>query len=336
MATPVKEELIEQYKTISPDYKLLCEEIIKQLSVLIKIKKITLATPMDTRIKKWKSILDKIERYGMENIDDISQINDLAGIRIIVLFRRDIGIIEQIIDENLIVHRKENTEERLSENQFGYGSVHYEVSAPDSWTSLPTLTKLKGLKVEIQLRTVSQHTWAASSHVLQYKTEKDVPAPLIRSINRVAALLETVDLEFERLLIERQSYNEVSIETTEEKLNVETLRKVLELYYPKNKDGNEPLSDLLEVLTQFRIETLSELKEFIDEQRDKFEKDEKSQVKIKREQYEETGRVSGTSIERLNKGVFYNYIGVIRMMLKQKFPPKEVDQVYYEVSKKSK
>lgn len=59
---------------------------------------------------------------------------------------------------------------------------------------------MSGLKAEVQVRTVTQHVWAAASHVLQYKQEASVPLPVRRSIYRVSALLETVDLEFERVL----------------------------------------------------------------------------------------------------------------------------------------
>jgi ppGpp synthetase/RelA/SpoT-type nucleotidyltranferase len=59
---------------------------------------------------------------------------------------------------------------------------------------------------ELQLRTLAQHIWAVASHKLQYKREASVPVPIRRSINRVSALLEMVDLEFDRVLLEREQY----------------------------------------------------------------------------------------------------------------------------------
>ncbi|WP_188453783.1 GTP pyrophosphokinase [Virgibacillus oceani] len=316
----MEDNLRKQYSNLKGDYQLLCEEIIKQLKELIREsdQKVNIAVPIEYRVKQWDSVIGKIEKYQLD-IDDIADINDLAGIRITVLFRRDVVSAENIIDENFVIHRKEDTEKRLSENQFGYGSIHYEVSLPEEWTELPSLNKLKGKKVEIQLRTVSQHTWAASSHILQYKKEQDVPIPLRRSINRVAALLETVDLEFERLLVEREDYKQDMVDDVKAKLNVESLRNALLSEFPRNEDSNEPYSELLELLSNFNINNLEELNSLITNYKEEVLAKELHQLTSRKKALDNGEEVVGTTVERTKKGVFFTYLGLVRNLLEEKF-----------------
>ncbi|OMI06366.1 hypothetical protein BVL54_21615 [Bacillus paralicheniformis] len=161
-------DLKKQYELEFSNYNSLCKEVIKQLEVLFKEKSIKLAVPIHFRVKEWESIIDKCQRYSIQP-RSIEEINDLAGIRIVTLFRSDISSIQEIINSTFTVLREEDTANRLSEDQFGYGSIHYEITLPESWVEIPALKTLKGKNVEIQLRTASQHAWAAASHILNYK-----------------------------------------------------------------------------------------------------------------------------------------------------------------------
>src|ERR1700693_5111858 len=185
----VLKSLEKEYQTDAARFGALCTEIVRQIDELLKAEKITLSSPPEFRVKSWASIVEKIRRYELDP-KCLAEIRDVAGIRIIALFRRDLDRIERILETNLKILYKEDTFGRLSENQFGYGSIHYEVEPPPEWMQVPTLRKLEGLRAEIQVRTGSQHIWAATSHILQYKKEAHVPPPMRRAINRVAALLE--------------------------------------------------------------------------------------------------------------------------------------------------
>lgn len=99
----------------------------------------------------------------------------MAGIRIIALFKSDIDTIQEIINNTFTVLRVEDTAKRLSEDQFGYGSIHYEITLSTSWIEIPAYKALQEKSLEIQLRTASQHTWAAASHILNYKKAAHVP-----------------------------------------------------------------------------------------------------------------------------------------------------------------
>ena len=150
----------------------------------------------------------------------------------------------------LDVIAQEDTGGRLRESQFGYQSVHLTVKLPASWLSVPSFSGLGSLMAEIQIRTLAQHIWAVASHKLQYKQEASVPEPVRRSIHRVSALLETVDLEFERVVDERARYlEEVGSGAADESLNVDLLTRILSESLPEqNRVESEHSAKLLDDL----------------------------------------------------------------------------------------
>ncbi|NNU76337.1 GTP pyrophosphokinase [Clostridium estertheticum] len=313
------EELEKDYKSRYYLYEKLCKEVTTQLNSLFEENKVILSSPIEFRIKTFQSISEKIERNKVE-VSNISEINDLAGIRIIVLFKRDVELISRIISENFTVTREEDTSKRLSENQFGYGSIHFEITTKDAWLLVPTLKPLKGLSAEIQLRTASQHIWAASSHLLQYKKEKDVHATLVRAINRAAALLEVVDLEFERVLLEREDYyNNISNMDSKETINVDSLRYILDKELPlENRSDNENYSDLLDELLEFNIITSEDVEKLLN---DNYEKIMGEEEKVSKKPGEKT---------------YFLHVGLVRNALAFQFGKKYRDYQSSKQDKKSK
>ena len=157
-----------------------------------------------------------------------------------------------MIKQHFKVLKQYNTADKLEDNQFGYLSIHEIIQLKEEWLEVPTLKSLKNLKIEIQIRTLSQHAWAEASNIFQYKNETNVPKPLKRTIGRISALLETVDLEFERILLERESYQEKITShpiNTKQLLNVDLLKQILTNLLPKGSVKiNEPYSELLSEL----------------------------------------------------------------------------------------
>lgn len=292
------DELNREYDQKYPLYNLLCQELVTQINVLLNEQGITAILPIEKRVKSWNSISEKCRRNQIEP-KSLNEINDIVGLRIISLFQRDIDAICSIVKENFQVIREEDTRERLAENQFGYGSIHFEVNLKEPWFSLPTLKNLKGLKAEIQIRTASQHIWAASSHVLQYKQEAHVPLPLRRTINRVAALLETVDLEFERVLVEREDYiRSADIMMKDIELNTDSLRAILDKMLPaENKQPEEDYADLLNDLKHFGIITVEQLENLLSNHMDEILQTEAEYVRN----------------QNPERGVYFRHVGLARI-----------------------
>lgn len=319
----------------------LCKEIIHQLLYVIESEKIKLAVPIQFRAKSWLSVLDKIEQGRFVLKKSIQEFQDLAGIRIILLFQRDVEKVVKLIETNFDVIKNYNTGDRLENDQFGYSSIHIISKLKEQWLGLPTLSEYSNMQVEIQIRTLSQHSWAEASNIFQYKNETNVPKPLKRSISRISALLETVDLEYERLITERSIYKN-EIQTTKEeldvKLNVDLVEEVMNRLLPEiNKVEVEQYSNLIRELEHFQIDTKSKLEKLIGKNLEAaLINDEKKVIQLNSDEALRKAVASSdpNTLTRLNQGVFYTHSGLLRQIMRVEFGDEEVKKLLSPSPKK--
>jgi putative GTP pyrophosphokinase len=284
----------------------------QQLQQIVDQASLKLAVPIESRVKTWDSIAEKLERRSVV-LKRIVHLPDLIGVRLIFLFNRDLQTAAQTIRDTFKVVAQEDTAARLGDTQFGYQSWHYIVKIPDGWTNVPTFKGCEELWAEIQLRTIAQHTWAQASHLLQYKHESSVPLQVRRSINRVSALLETVDLEFERVLSERESYlTKVTAEPMDaELLNVDILGAVLnEELPPANRTGEENYADLEKELKHAGVGTTQQLRDLIKTHIVRALEWDAEILAGKHHEY------ATPSADRVEKGVYLSHAGLVRQMLR--------------------
>ncbi len=295
----------------------------EKLQALFRENSVTLAVPLESRVKTWESIREKLERKSL-SLEQIADLNDLIGFRIILLFSRDVEKVRTMIRSTFDVTQEEDKSDLLRDSMFGYHSVHYVVLMPAHWREFPFLG-LDRWHAEIQVRTIAQHLWAAASHKLQYKMESGVPAQIRRSIYRVSALLETVDLEFERVLAEREEYIKQPIpQETDDALNVDNLAQILYNQFPKeNLMEFETYAELLQDLARVDIESVSQIRELIIKNMDSAFAKNEQRVKERRK----SGDYRGTSKKRIDAGVFYNHVGLMRIILTQEFGDKWLDDI---------
>lgn len=304
-----------EYEEKGDLYQRFCTELAKQIGELLRQESIALAVPIEERVKPWESIVDKCER-SKTIPSELHQIPDLAGLRLILLFRRDQEKACELIKANLRVLDVEDALDRLSVDQFGYGSVHFQVRLKKEWLSLPSMREMAGLPAEIQVRTASQHIWAAASHVLQYKRESHVPEPLRRALNRVAALLETVDLEFERVLGDREAYvAQLDAPTGDQPLNTDIVERILaEELPPENAmPGAENFADLLDDLLACNIGGAESLRSLLRKHRDAVLADDRQQAAG----LVTEGPQTDTWQDRFRRGAFYSHVGLTRDALER-------------------
>ena len=238
--------------------------------------------------------------------------------RCVFLYKRDIKLIERIVKDTFVIKKQCDTFDRLAENQFGYSSLHFVVQLPKEWLNVPSLSEFANFLAEIQIRTISQHIWAEVSHELQYKSKIDVPDNLIRPIYRASALLETVDLEFDRLLIEREKYKKKITSQADQGLNVDNIERMLDDLLPaENKDFFEEYAALNNELNNSGILTTSQLRKFIKDNLERLIEYDKNRVKSELEDYNNNGflDISEDEWERVKKGYFYTHTGLIRNIL---------------------
>jgi GTP pyrophosphokinase len=249
------DNLRKEYDAVRGKAERFRQKLAEVLEALLSTNGVSLGVPLESRVKSWESIADKRERLSLE-LTNIHQLNDLIGLRVILLFSRDVPKVCELLSQTFSVISREDTSQRLAEAEFGYQSLHYMIRLNREWLSNPLFKGFGDLQAEIQVRTLAQHIWAAGSRFLQYKREAGVPAPVRRSMYRVSALLETVDREFERVLGERESYiSGLHVDgLPDQQLNVDLLARILDERLPQElKVENEAYSALLEELQHFEI-----------------------------------------------------------------------------------
>lgn len=296
----------------------------EQIEILLEKSNITLGVPMESRVKSLDSIEEKIDRKDL-SVRKIDEIPDLVGIRIILLFRKDLKEIDKIIRKNFLVISSEDASSRLNESQFGYQSQHYMIKILEKWTEVPSYSDLGEMHAELQVRTVAQHIWAAASHKLQYKREESVPPPLRRSIHRASALLETVDLEFSRILEERDDYISNNLGISDNSLlNVDLVGSILQKYFPQeNWKDNEPYDALLMNFNDLGVDTTGKLIEILDKHTEAALKCDSEKVATYRN---EDPLPEWVDPDRLAKGVYFSYVGLARKALEEEFGNSKVSK----------
>lgn len=308
------------YVALAPAAQRFATEVGHQLGELLDRGGISLSFPLQSRVKQWQSVAEKLERVPLP-IGELRELQDLIGFRLILQFRRDIDRVCDLLGETFRVIEQYDTSERLKEDQFGYASIHYVIQLPSSWLGVPTMAEFGDFRAEIQVRTTAQHIWAAASHTLQYKNEAAVPPTLRRSIHRVSALLETVDLEFERLLLERDTYRSdtAAAQKPEEALNVDILEHGLDVYWPSaNKEpGREDYSELLDDLLHFGISTRKQLAGLIEKHRKAVLQEDSIAVADARSAADDGAEEYDQ--ERIARGVYFTHAGLTRLALAHQY-----------------
>src|SRR3982750_47228 len=123
MATSI-ERLQSEYHTISTLAERFSISLKDELEELLQVNKISLGVPVEHRVKRWDSIVEKIERKTL-SLDSIMDLPDFIGLRLILLFSRDVAKTCDFISKTFTVLHREDTQARLGESQFGYQSFHY-------------------------------------------------------------------------------------------------------------------------------------------------------------------------------------------------------------------
>jgi ppGpp synthetase/RelA/SpoT-type nucleotidyltranferase len=313
---PGREELQAEYNEVQALLLHFNDEVKDLLQNLLALGNVSLAFPLQNRVKTWNSVSEKLERVNLP-IQGIVDLQDLVGFRVVLQFSRDVAAVCKLIETEFKVLNRYDTHTRLKEDQFGYSSVHFVIALPPSWLAVRAKPAMGDLRGEIQVRTTAQHIWAEASHTLQYKNEDAVPPSVRRAIYRVCALLETVDLECERVLAERDAYRArgVDIAGGAETLNVDLLAQVLAEVWPVASKGSpddtpEAYGWLLEYLKSLRITTRDRLWNVLVSRHDAVLEVEREEIaRVRKEQVE--GRVPIQRYQqRLDRGVFYTHVGL--------------------------
>ncbi len=147
------------------------------------------------RNKSAVSLKEKITRKGYTN--PARQVTDLYGVRVITYYSEQVDLIADRLSSNLVVDELNCVDKRaqlISDEQFGYKSVHLVVNAPPS---LPRQwAQVRNVRFEIQIRSVLDQAWAEIEHEVVYKSGIQYPPEIRRRFAAIAANFEILEREF--------------------------------------------------------------------------------------------------------------------------------------------
>ena len=312
----------DEYAALVPTLESLRQQLVATLTSACGVGGVRLAMPIESRVKTWDSLRGKLER-GVAGIRDFREYNDLIGARVVVPLTTDLLLAQRAIRSACRIERTYSTKDRLGADQFGYVASHYVValSAQDS---------NRVFRAEVQLVTEAQHIWAYSSHELQYKSVDATPPELRRSVHRIAALLELVDLEFERLIESRDTYRRsVQLDDDATLLDVDVLDMALPKLWPPEHPFDRSINGMvLSALHEHNIRTMGDLRRLVSTQRSAVFADNLEHIKRLLEAVDKGTRQGNTytlttvngsrsyhnvrpdMIERARRGVFYSLSGL--------------------------
>ena len=199
--------IVNEYRIVKPSYEECTIKIHELVSSLIKESDIQIHS-ISSRTKDIENLYEKVKRKG-EKYDQLLDITDLSGIRIICYFSDQVDKVAEIIENNFITLNELSIDKRktLDPDTFGYLSLHFVVKLSEARSKLPEYKRFKDFYCEIQIRSILQHAWAEIEHDLGYKSSIEIPRDVKRRFYRLAGLLELADDEFNRIKHEIEQYS---------------------------------------------------------------------------------------------------------------------------------
>lgn len=146
------------------------------------------------RVKPIPSILEKVEKKEIPFEYIESEIQDIAGLRVVCQFVDDIYTVVNMLRSRkdfTIIEEKDYIE---NEKKSGYRSFHMIIEYP-----VETIHGLKTVLAEIQVRTLAMNFWATNEHSLNYKYKGRIPTEIKERLQRAAEAAFKLDEEMSKI-----------------------------------------------------------------------------------------------------------------------------------------
>ena len=205
MVNPKTQEAVEWYSTNRVLYKALAKRVESIVREILEPNKINYHS-ISSRAKPVDSYNEKASKEKYK--DPRSEINDMAGIRVITYTDSDAKHVSKIVEEIFEIYPKHSIDktEELGIDRVGYRSIHHVGTLGRERLKLPENKIFKDMCFEIQIRTILQHAWAEFEHDRNYKFRGVLPKDMRRRLSLVAANLEIMDREFDDISKALDSY----------------------------------------------------------------------------------------------------------------------------------
>lgn len=275
----------EEYASQRPAYDAFTKTTLELIRRLIEGEGIDIAS-IESRTKSIESLKGKVERGDKSGkYGTLSDVTDLSGLRIISYLKEDCNRISELMRANFLIDEKNTTfkENDLDPDRFGYQSIHLILSYSPDRLKLPEFKRFSGMKFELQIKTLLQHTWSAIDWKLRYKKTTEAPKRLRRRLFRISALLDAADDELsfvydqvtdiKKFYVDAISRGDLAIEIDRESIDVycdlksssdSSLSKVRSLLQPTpavqpQKDADTSANRLIETLKIINIRSIKQL-----------------------------------------------------------------------------
>ncbi|MED9968206.1 MAG: RelA/SpoT domain protein [Blautia sp.] len=188
---------LEEYYGTSLPYLVQGEEYIRKLIANYPGYKTTDGIQpvlyIKTRIKTPESMIDKLKRKGVstDSATALAQTHDAIGVRIICSFVEDVYNISKWLQKRQDIEVIEEKDYIAYPKPNGYRSLHLIFKF--------TKNQLKGMTVEIQIRTIAIDFWAALEHQIKYKKNVSHETTIKRELKRCADEIASVDLSMQTI-----------------------------------------------------------------------------------------------------------------------------------------
>ena len=179
----------------------------KTLIALLLADNDNFPTPAVTgRVKNREESITKFEVKYQKQCEEMKKpyeikgyLTDIVGVRVVCLYEGDIKLIRSVLEENfeVIDVTDKTTSIESNDDTFGYKGLHLDLKISSQRSKLPEYKRFIDLQFEVQVRTTVQDAWSVLDHKIKYK--KTIPQVLKRRINRMAALFELADQEFQNI-----------------------------------------------------------------------------------------------------------------------------------------
>ncbi|MBA5204866.1 hypothetical protein H2Y57_14375 [Pectobacterium aroidearum] len=220
-------EIVKDFIEKKNHYDNLGESMHSLLKTLIAREGIAIHS-IQFRVKDIESLKSKIERKG--KYKSLNDITDVLGLRIVTYYSKDVDLVESVVRREFIVDDENTIDKRKTyePDRFGYMSLHYIISLNNTRSNLVEYNLFSGIKFEVQIRTILQHTWAEIEHDLGYKSKTSVPEHIRRKFSILSSCLELVDSQFVEIsdnlkLYDEQTKKEVSLKENNEKIGIDAI-----------------------------------------------------------------------------------------------------------------
>lgn len=203
-------DFVTEFDELLDIYKSGVKQIVTFLEIMnVEFKHTQNHKPIESiqyRIKSSKSIKKKLIKKNLSfDMNSITKLKDIAGIRIICPFISDVYNLAQIIcmQDNIELITMKDYIERPKPN--GYRSLHLIVK-----NNIQLANQTKMVIVEIQIRTVGMDSWASLEHQLCYKNSHKITQDILDELRYCADEIADFDIRMQKIA-NRLSRNQIGM-----------------------------------------------------------------------------------------------------------------------------